>query len=308
MTKYTSHLLASVFFWLLTCNTSLAQNGNTDLPNPTANIMLAPAGTYVIAMDNTLQANPGYFNIKAYGLAVKILNGEKALHWVIRAGKTKDQIDFSANATRVFPTLQAASMRNFKAGPLLILPRDSSGVAAIINAFNNAQTAANRVNVYQLTDPTLVDVRYILTQKPRGVVLNDGNNETIHADYYVKAAIDSPMNWRVTAATRLVEQCYTFASEPHSDVVGPTIDSIKTYVQRGGNFLAQCLAINTYENAANGRFQTNGGITILNTNTDPNFSHPNADLSFSQYEGRFDPMRIGGAEKNWKKRTRLQLS
>ena len=40
---------------------------NTDLPNPTANIQTMPMGSLVVAMDNTNQANPGYFNLKAYG-------------------------------------------------------------------------------------------------------------------------------------------------------------------------------------------------------------------------------------------------
>ena len=273
---------------------------NTDLPGPAPNLMTAPAGTYVIAMDNTLQSNPGYFNVKAYGLAVRLLNAQKALHWVIKAGKAKDSTDFTAPATRVFPTTAPSASRNFKAGPLLIFPRDSAGVTAIINAFNNAQTAASRVNVYQLSAPAVVDVRYILTQRPKAVILNDGNNEDIHAKYYQLAGIDSPLNYSVTAAVNLINQCYTFASEPHSNTTGATIDSIKSYVMRGGNFLAQCAAINTYENAPNGRFHTTNGITIMNDDTDPDFSYPSADLSFSQYEGRFNPDQIGGAEQNWK--------
>lgn len=296
-------LFAAIFLVLLCCCLPSAQAQNTDLPNPTPNIQTAPAGTWVIAMDNTLQANPGHFNMKAYGLVVKILNAERSVRWVIKSGKAKDAADFSAMASRVFPTTAAASMRDFKAGPLLVFPQDTAGLTAVIQAFNNAQTSANRVNVYQLSASTQVDVRYVLTQKPRGAILNDGSNAKIHADYYVKAGIDSPMNWRVTNAVNLIDQCYTFASEPHSSSTGPTIDSIKSYVMRGGNFLAQCLAVNTYENAANGGFHTTNGINISNLSTSPNFAYPNPDLSFSQYEGRFDPFLVGGAEKNWRAAT-----
>lgn len=279
--------------------TAIAEAQNADLPNPTAHIQKVPAGTYVIAMDNALQSNPGYFNVKAYGLVVKILNNRKAVCWAIRSGKSKDDVDFSAPARQLFPVASASTPRNFKAGPFLILPRDSNGVAAVISAFNAGLAPADRVNVYQLTSDVMVDIRYVLTQIPRVAILNDGTNSAIHAKYFSLASIDSVTNWRITAAVNLDDSCYTFASEPHSDKIGPTIDSIRAYVMNGGNFLAQCRAINTYENEINGRFQTNNGILIRNVNTSPNYSYPNPDLSFSQYEGRFDPTLIGGSERNW---------
>src|SRR5258705_3011978 len=68
---------------------------NPDLPNPTANIQTAPAGSFVIAMDNTNQANPGYFNLKSYGLIVYLMNNNKRFRWIITAGKAKDGTDMS---------------------------------------------------------------------------------------------------------------------------------------------------------------------------------------------------------------------
>lgn len=299
---YINRIAACLFILTVTAFPSL-QAQNTDLPNPTPNIQTAPVGTWVIAMDNALQSNPGYFNVKAYGLVVKILNAERPVRWVIQSGKPKDGVDFSAMASRVFPSPAVPAILDFKAGPFLVFPQDTAGLTAVIQMFNDALGSTSRVNVYQLTAPAQVDVRYLLTQKPRGAVLNDGNNAKIHASYYIKAGIDSPMNWRVTNASNLVGQCYTFASEPHSNVVGPTIDSIRNYVLGGGNFLAQCQAVGTFENAATGRFHTTSGITTANQSTTPNYAYPNADLSFSQYEGRFDPMLVGGAQRNWRKST-----
>ena len=51
---------------------------NTDLPNPDPNIVNAPAGTIVIPMDS-LNYAPTYFNIKTYGLIVKLLNAKITL-------------------------------------------------------------------------------------------------------------------------------------------------------------------------------------------------------------------------------------
>ena len=70
-----------------------------DLPGATANLQTLSAGSYVIAMDNTLQTNTaGYFNLKAYGLVVYLLNNNVKLKWVIAAGRIKDGIDFSGSA------------------------------------------------------------------------------------------------------------------------------------------------------------------------------------------------------------------
>jgi len=67
-----------------------------DIPGASANLQTAPAGSYVIAMDNVNQAasliNPSsgtyLFNLKAYCLAVWLLDVNYKLRWVIKPGKT----------------------------------------------------------------------------------------------------------------------------------------------------------------------------------------------------------------------------
>jgi hypothetical protein len=275
---------------------------NKDLINPDANIVTAPAGSLVIAMDDALQAAPGYFNLKAYGLAVSLLNNKIPLHWIIRAGKSHGDIDFSSVASQVYPVTSAPVLRDFRSGPILIFPVDSAGVGAIINTFNNGPASGAKVNIYRLTNATNVDERYILTQRPKVAVLNDGGNASIHNSYMINASIDSTNdNYHIlSSAVRLEEQCFTFASEPHSNAITAVLDSIHSWVKRGGNFLAECLAINTYENNTAGHFLTTNGLTIMNVATSPYYNYPNADLSFGQYLGQFDPIAIGGAERNWK--------
>jgi hypothetical protein len=51
-----------------------AQAQNPDLPLATATPSTAPAGTLVLAMDQAGQTAGGTFNLKAYGLAVYLLN------------------------------------------------------------------------------------------------------------------------------------------------------------------------------------------------------------------------------------------
>ncbi len=66
-----------------------------DLPNPTANIQTATAGSLIIPMDNAHQnlflGRP--FNTKAYGLIHALLLNDIPIKWVIKSGKAKDGIE-----------------------------------------------------------------------------------------------------------------------------------------------------------------------------------------------------------------------
>ncbi len=278
-----------------------------DLPNPPANIQTLPAGSLVIAMDNTNQANPGKFNLKAYGLLVTIMNNNKRLRWVIRAGKAKDAADFSVTAEKLYPLFAAASFKDFKAGPFVMFPTDTFGLANIINTFNNGQTAANRVNVYRTSVAVSVDVRYDLAgHKPKAAILNDGGNASIHTGYMVAASIPTTNYVTLLTASNLSASCYTFASEPHNaNAPDALIDSIRRFVQRdGGNFLAECAAVRPYENSVNGHFHYSGGLGTGLADANDNIApastvYPNPDLSISQFEGVED-INVGGSLNNWR--------
>ncbi len=347
---------------------------NTDLPNPTANIQTLPVGSLVIAMDNTNQANPGYFNLKAYGLAVTLMDFDVRLRWIITAGKVKDGVDINVNAFSITtPTITTAGSKisyisgsntatisnitgsilpgmtvtsnaagiptgttvlsiidathismsanatatqnnktatytsnsypvsnyNFKAGPFVIFPSDTTLAKLVIDLFNNSVATIDRVNVFQTTTPASVDVRYDLANvRPKCAILDDGGNATIHEGYMTDAAIPM-MNYTVlTSATGLTSGCYTFASEPHNGLQGAQIDSIKSFVMLGGNFLAQCHAITSYENWTGGHFETTTGVNGNNGNIGTDINYINSDLSFSQYDGGFDANQ-GGSVQTW---------
>lgn len=273
---------------------------NPDLPNPASHITEMPAGSLVIAMDNTHQALPGYFNLKAYGLVVTLMNADKRLRWIIRSGKAKDETDFTVNAEKVYPVTEAVSLKSFKAGPFVIFAGDVAGVETIINNFNNSQTAGFQVNVFRTTEAVNVDVRYdMLSRKPKAAILNDGGNHAIHESYMINASIPTSSYLILPSATLLMETCFTFASEPHNDGtkgnISAIVDSIIHMVKiDGGNFLAECHAIETYENDQQGLFQSTTG---LNAHTNPkinsNVFYANPDLAYAQFEGFFDPNQGG---------------
>ncbi len=345
---------------------------NTDLSNPDANIQTAPAGSLIIAMDNTNQANPGYFNLKAYGLVTTLMDYGLRLRWVITAGKVKDGVDISVNASSITtPTVVTASAKmtcasgtnvatlsnvdgtlmvgmsvtvqgymsgttilniidpthitlstnatstlnnksatfsidtypvlnyDFKAGPFIIFPADTMWASWVINDFNSTQATTDQVNVFRTTASASVDIRYdMIGVRPKAALLNDGGNASIHETYMINAAIPT-MNYQVfPSATGLTSNCFTFASEAHNSLQGAFIDSIKSFVTLGGNFLAECHALIAYENWGGGYFQSTNGINNTNANLNNNVNYLNSDLAISQYEGEYDPNQ-GGSAQTW---------
>lgn len=302
-----------------------------DLPGPTPNLQLVPAGSYVIAMDNTHQKSiTGYFNLKAYGLVAYLLNNNVRIKWAIKAGKLKDAADISGVlADRVLPSfIQQNNPKDFKAGPFIIssTENDMAAVSNLIHSFYSEMgaypkkgkdtddkdgdkpiveepvdvTTDYRPQVYSLRTSVTVDIRYDLTGfKPKGAVLNNGGNERIHLNYFMDCSIPT-INYGVASASMLLGSCYTFASEPHnSSIPDEAMKRLRAFIASGGNFLAQCAAIRTYENNPHGRFQTTTGIKDVNASIGTNLVYPNADLSFSQFEGAFNASD-GGSLKNWK--------
>lgn len=298
--------IVPVMMFLFTSISVNSQN-TKDLPSPVANLQTLAAGSYVIPMDNTLQANTaGNFNLKSYGLIVHLLNYGVKVKWAITAGKAKDGTDFSGTATKLLPsTTTIPSIYNFLAGPFVISAADTTGVAAIVQAFytNNGLTGNNRPAVYKLTLASLnVDIRYDLTGfVPKAAVLNDGANTPVHVGYMTKAAIPT-INYSIASALDLISRCYTFASEPHIDdslMNTAYADAVRIFVSYGGNFLAQCEAILSYENRTNGHFQSTAGLTKTNTAiTSAQTVYTNPDLAFSQYQGVFD-IQQAGSVRNW---------
>ena len=301
-----------------------------DLPpvsNP-FNLQSLTVGSYVIPMDNANQNVPGSFNYRAYGLIVHLLNNNVKIKWVIKPGKIKtsstDAIDFSATASRVKPTVIAASSRDFRTGPFVIFAADlPANIGTLIDNFNDVLAVGERVAVYQTTSTVNVDIRYDLTGfKPRAAILRDGSNHLIHRDYFTTCAIpvtSDSLNFKTSDGADLLVNCFTFASEPHNkpnnakqqEEVDVVVANIRTFIQNGGNFLAQCEGIKAYENSVNGHFHSTAGIfhgdaAVVDFTTNNNETvaatstiYPNADLSFSQYEGQFDINRNGSLQ-NWK--------
>lgn len=285
-----------------------------DLPNPPANLQTMPQDSYVIAMDNQWQAttgtNPSYrlFNLKSYGLVTFLLNNNIKVRRVIRSGKAKDGVDFSASCQQVKPTMESwPQLRDFRAGPFVIFGSDvvRVNIEQLIDYYNNNANGISgithdtaKVRVYKTTADVTVNVRYNMTGfKPKAAILNDGGFASVHLKYYSLAGIPAT-NYIQGTNSDLDISCFTFASEPHNGLQNSTVaNNIRNFVLAGGNFLAQCATTITYESLV--RFQSTNGIENVPPPTTPPPTHfLNADLNMVQFEGPFSISQ--GGYRHWR--------
>jgi len=264
---------------------SIPMPARAELPPPTANMELIPSGSLIIAMDNDKQNIGAVFNLKAYGLANHLLWENVPLRWAIRAGKAKDGIDFTVEAQRILPTAIAPATLDFRGGPFIVHRDRAADALPRITAFGN------NVAVYETTEDVMVDVRFTLDQKKKVAVLDDGGNALIHTDMLDEAGFVPGLQYAVVPATTLVtvnaNACFTMVSEPHWETTSNDMETeaVRDFAAAGGNFLAQCSAIESYENnTTHGLFQTTLGI-VENNLTNASHIYPNPDLAYSQFQG-----------------------
>lgn len=257
---------------------------------PPENIL---AGALVIPMDNVNQGNAAgtTFNLRAYGLANLFLQNGIPVKWVIKPGKSKDDVDFTANVTRIIGTEGVAGPADvsFAGGPFVITrDYDTAPVRAMINSFNNGNTP---VTVYKTNADVVADVRYTLTHIPKIAVGPDGGNfgSGVYQGLFDRAGIPE-----YTLGINDINQpgaCYTLATQGHQ-TDNSYVGSFRTFAQSGGNLILQCASVATFENNASGHFQTtapgysvftsNSPATEINSNA---FVFPNGDMPFNQFLG-----------------------
>jgi hypothetical protein len=260
-------------------------------PNPPPPPENIAAGALVIPMDNVNQGNAGgtTFNVRAYGLANLFLQNNIPVKWAIKPGKAKDAADFSANVTRISGAAGVSGPANvsFSGGPFIIpFEYDTPTLRNLITTFNGGGTD---VVVYKTNAATTADVRYTLTHKPKIAIGPDGGNfgTGVHQSLFDDAGISNYDS--VTDDIINTNSCYTMATQAHS-TSSNFVNLYKQFVISGGNLLLQCASVNTFENNANGHFQTtNPGYSVFGTNdnTDVNTTlfYPDGAMPFNQFIG-----------------------
>ncbi len=305
--KYFAFSLRLAVSLLFVLSISVVSGYAQDLPDPVPHLETLPSGTIIIPMDDAKQtASNGRFNLKAYGLVQRLLQNNIPIKWAIRAGKSKDQVDFTATAARVYPSAQNAASRISVAGRSSFRPVTETIALQVIQQFrnerppnNNSDAQAQDVAVYQTTTSTTgVDIRYTITHKPKiAIGQNTGITSGVHQKLYDFALINDYSN--VSGDTINADSCYTIATQPHFD--SPAfISNFRQFLESGGNVLLQCLSITTFENVAApiGRFQTTGGYDGVGNDTDinTNVAYNHGDMPFSQFIGAMNDNQLGAVE------------
>ncbi len=262
-------------------------------PNPVPPPENILAGALVIPMDNVNQGNAAgtTFNLRAYGLANLMLQSGIPVKWVIKPGKSKDDVDFSANVTRLVGTEGVAGPADlsFAGGPFVITrDYDTPPVRALINSFNSGGTP---VTVYRTNADTSADVRYTLTHIPKIAIGPDGGNfgSGVYQSLFDRAGIPD----YVTGIDDINQPgaCYTLATQGHQ-TDGSYVGSFRTFAESGGNLILQCASVATFENHASGHFQTTApGYSVFTSNAPASeinsnaFIFPEGDMPFNQFLG-----------------------
>lgn len=272
--------------------TTLAHAQVPDLPGYGSHPRSFGVGSLIIPMDNTLQSLNGQpFNLKSYGAVVQLLNNAIPVYWVIRSGKLKDEIDFNVTAARILPTSVAATTISLSGGPFFIDSVYRTTANTILTSYGQS------VAVYNLTVATSVDVRHLIGNRPYVMVSNFGGNANIHTAYLVAAGWNSTRDYIVIAdfTQTNASTCATSLSEPHTGSVPVGFNAtIRSYIGSGGNMLAECAAVETFEAAAS-LFFTNG-LTVNNVNHAQQVDYPT--VPFNQYIGTATA-DIGGSVDDW---------
>ncbi|WP_143751910.1 Calx-beta domain-containing protein, partial [Maribacter sp. 4U21] len=296
-------LIHFLFFCNLAHGSNLEKNFNEVTskkvnPNPTTpflapRVELIPSGSLVIPMDNDLQkkGNSALFNLRSYGLLVRLLHANVPLKWAIKTGKPKDGIDFTGRVQRIAPANVATTTRSFRSGPFIVYPGYENEARQVINSYNNSLNSNEKVHVYELKENINIDIKYDFTHKPKAALLDNGGNADIHQQILIDAGLIENIHYfkeGINAEDLKKEACYTFVSEAHADednVSKNAVDNIKKFVQDGGNFFGQCAGGRAYENIGlkSNRLITKDGVT--DPGIDGNIIFSNADSPVIQIHG-----------------------
>ncbi len=280
-----------------------------------------PSGSLIIPMDNSKQGNnvglPGSdcagpaFNLKAYGLAVRLLHNNIPLKWSIANKAGKDDTDFSVDATRTFGQScnDGPAVRAFSGGPLIITQEYVALATPIINTFNGEIGGTdNDVRVYTANAQFTAPVRYTLTHKPQVAVgpVNGGWGGDPHTTLFNEAKLQG-FYAQVNDDTIGQGSCYTLATQAHA-TSAPFYAQFKQFVENGGNFLIQCESVTHYEQNQVPRFLSANGFDLFgnssqfpgrtNGTSSTSQIYPNPAMPFNQFVGAF-PGDVDGAVSEW---------
>jgi hypothetical protein len=131
------------------------------------------------------------------------------------------------------------------------------------------------VNLFLLQENITIDIGHILLHKPKVLVSTAGAAQNTHTIILKAAGLQSGKHYFTTtspsdlANLTLVTHCHSIITQPHyeweAENTAAYYETVKAFVQKGGNFLAQSAAIDSFQRPIQGSdvggFLAKGGIT-----------------------------------------------
>ena len=267
-----------------------------DLPPRSPNPVTFPTGSIVIPMNQEIQTQPSIlgFNVKVYGFIYYLLDQGFKFHWAIRAGKEKDDSDFTALAKEIYPNTSGPSKNyDYVTGVFIIHTNNLEQSTecgeitdlheAFIEILDNSEF--KDVVIHELETAVTVDVAYILAYPPKIAILNDGNSGLSHSSIMQEAKI--PYDLLTSVDFFNDSECYNIITQPHIEENEITnnnyYNNLKDFLNAGGNFLAQCSSIKTFEDHDHYHYDNTVDYSIFTQNT--NCTYHYGEMPIMQFQG-----------------------
>jgi gliding motility-associated-like protein len=221
-------------------------------------------GSLIIPMDNARQnLQPGMaFNVRAYGLVNALLQNNIPVHWAINDSKSRNGTDFTASASRTYPTAIGTASVPFAGGPFVVDSLWAAKAIPVISSYGQ------NVAVYTSTASFNAPIRYELMFRPKIAVFTNGGNQLVHTKALRLAGFTSPAHFDSLPGQNLNSGggCYTLATDPHwTGNTSSVINAVNSFVGGGGNFFTQCSGIDSYEDELH--WHTTNGIEYETTDS-----------------------------------------
>ncbi len=279
----------------------------------------------IIPMDTTYQ---DFGMLEAYGLVYDLLSADVPVDWVIAEGKAYGGVDFRASAEDLQSMLPVTD-HGYRGGPLVV---DSAHFALALPIVQAWQAAHPAVNVHRATVSFVANAARELTIAPNIAIFVDGKEEIAFGYLNAAAIPMSngdPWPARRDHSGEYTcpgeDCCPDCLSE--EEAAGPTTTShtdgalfdgngtprycqflsmhyrhpaptpevvaeVREFLQHRVHFLAECQAVNAFENAPDGGFLTLGGLVAGTGSDDVDRYHH--DDPFAQADGTYS--NPGGSE------------
>ena len=171
-----------------------------------------------------------------------------------------------------YTTIAETVIKRFTAGPAYAYSISYTVNAAgkkivTITPTTNLTADQLKVRVYRLDENVQVNVRYTLYSRPFAAVLDSSKYFLVEARNLIASGFIPGQHFTVMtkeeAAAFTGDTCVTFATEPHflvsqednhsKNVTYPNsfVSAVRKFIKSGGNFLAQCGGLSTYEQCDN---------------------------------------------------------